>query len=187
MTKRTLLISIPVVALVLNGVGYLIVSKVRAPATKPTTTATLHRPPAAAGVPGTAQGEALPAAAPPAAQMSGASRATEAQALAHRATGLAALEAGDYKKALANFTVARDLLGEKAQVDELLRVTEQLRSRPANARSPSDDSRSRGAGATTAVLGGSRSSARGSARRAAVVREEGPAETSQTQAAAQSG
>ena len=57
-------------------------------------------------------------------------RQDEKNALARRAIGLAALEAGDYDKALINFTEARALLGDKAQVGDLLRVTEELRGRP---------------------------------------------------------
>ena len=46
---------------------------------------------------------------------------------ARRAAGLAALEAGDYDKALINFTEAKALLRDKANVGDLLRVTEELR------------------------------------------------------------
>jgi hypothetical protein len=63
----------------------------------------------------------------------------EETALGRRAAGLAALEAGDYDKALIQFTEARALLGDKAHVAELLRVTQDLRSRPPSA------ARSRGA------------------------------------------
>ncbi len=53
----------------------------------------------------------------------------EARALARRSAGLAALDAGEYEKALIDFTEARALLGDKANVSELLRVTEDLRSK----------------------------------------------------------
>ena len=42
---------------------------------------------------------------------------------------MAALDAGEYEKALIDFTEARALLGDKANVSELLRVTEDLRSK----------------------------------------------------------
>jgi len=41
-----------------------------------------------------------------------------------------ALEGGDYDKALIQFTEAQALLGEKAHVADLIRVTQDLRSRP---------------------------------------------------------
>ena len=125
MTKRTLLISIPIAALVLNGVGYLIVSKIRSPPA----TATIPRP-TESSVPARAVG-----AGGPEGTVQDGDLSKEARALARRATGLAALEAGDYEKALINFTEARVLLGDKAHVDELLRVTEDLRAHPPRGRS----------------------------------------------------
>jgi len=53
----------------------------------------------------------------------------EERALARRAAGLAALDAGDYGRALADFAEARALAGDKAYVSELLRVTEDLAQR----------------------------------------------------------
>jgi hypothetical protein len=50
---------------------------------------------------------------------------------ARRAAGVAALENGDYEKALINLTEARTLLGERAKVDDLLKVTDELRNRAA--------------------------------------------------------
>lgn len=50
-------------------------------------------------------------------------------ARARRAAGVAALEAGDYEKALINFTEAQALIGEAAKVTELLKITEDLRNR----------------------------------------------------------
>jgi hypothetical protein len=50
-------------------------------------------------------------------------------AMARRAVGLAALEAGEYDKALINFTEAKSLIGDRANVADLLRVTEDLRGR----------------------------------------------------------
>jgi len=123
MTKRTLLISIPIAALVLNGVGYLIVSKIRTPPA----TATIPKP-TESSVPARAGGGG------PEGMIQDGDLSKEARALARRATGLAALEAGDYEKALINFTEARVLLGDKAHVDELLRVTEDLRAHPPRGR-----------------------------------------------------
>ena len=51
----------------------------------------------------------------------------EERALARRSAGLAALDSGDYERALIDLTEARSLMGERANVDELLRVTEDLR------------------------------------------------------------
>lgn len=136
MTKRTLLISIPVVALVLNGVGYLIVSKVRSP---PVAVA----PPIAAPAP-PAPVLVRPPREEPDPAVTEEFRAKEERAMARRVTGLAALEGGDYDKALTDFTEARELLGEKAHVGELIRVTEDLRSRPPSSpRSRSGGSRRR--------------------------------------------
>jgi hypothetical protein len=126
MTKRTLLISIPVVALVLNGVGYMVVRAKRS-APKAVATGPSADSPGARGV--TTNPPEAPAATR--ADEGDADRARSDRALARRAAGLAALEAGDYQKALINFTEAKSLLGPRARVDELLRVTEELSNNPA--------------------------------------------------------
>lgn len=51
------------------------------------------------------------------------------QAMARRAAGVAALEAGQYDKALIQLTEARSLIGARANVDDLLRITEDLRAK----------------------------------------------------------
>lgn len=124
MTKRQLLIGIPVVVLLANGIGYLLVNRNRslAPAS-PTSSA----PGAPGGV--AARGATLTGG-PSAEGQAAEEKKREETALARRAAGLAALEAGDYDKALIQFTEARALLGDRAHVAELLRVTEDLRSRP---------------------------------------------------------
>jgi hypothetical protein len=162
MSKRTLLIAIPIVAIVLNGVGYLIVSKVRTPTRPAASDLNAGRPP----VGGTANRDAAktPGSDSPAPQDP---KAVEERAMARRATGLTALEAGDYQKALINFTEAKALLGDKAQVDELLRVTDDLRTRPTK-------SRTSAAGSAPSPAP-SKSNSRGASRRIAV-REEAPAE-----------
>ncbi len=53
----------------------------------------------------------------------------ENQGRARRAAGVAALEAGEYDKALINFTEAKSLLGSDAKVDEMLKITQDLRNR----------------------------------------------------------
>ena len=116
MTKRTLLIAIPVAALLFNGVGYLIVSKMR-PA-KPAVSV----PMAAPSVPPS------PSTAPAAPTVNRAEQEKTGQE--RRAAGLVALEAGEYDKALIQFTEAQSLLGDKAHVADLIRVTQDLRSRP---------------------------------------------------------
>lgn len=50
-------------------------------------------------------------------------------ARAQRALGVAALESGDYERALAHFKEAQSLLGARAKVDELIKATEDLRAR----------------------------------------------------------
>lgn len=52
-------------------------------------------------------------------------------ARARRAAGVAALEAGDYDRALINFTEAQALVGAAAKVEDLLKITEDLRTRAA--------------------------------------------------------
>jgi hypothetical protein len=116
MKKRALLIWIPLVALLCNGIGYLIVSNFRAKNL-------------ASG--GSQAGSS--------AHVNDARHddvAKEDSARARRAAGLAALEAGEYEKALINFTEARALVGDRARVDDLLRVTEDLRSRARLSPSP---------------------------------------------------
>jgi hypothetical protein len=110
MNNRRLLVWIPVLALLCNGLGYVVVSKLRASGRSATATTTAGS--------GARSGNAATEDA-----------SKEAEGRARRAAGLAALEAGDYGKALINFTEARSLLGERARVDDLLRVTEDLRSR----------------------------------------------------------
>jgi eukaryotic-like serine/threonine-protein kinase len=60
-------------------------------------------------------------------------RARFEEAKTRRAAGVAALEAGDYARALINLTEAKTLIGEEARVDDLLKITEQLRLRTAKA------------------------------------------------------
>jgi hypothetical protein len=172
MTKRQLLIGIPVIVLLANGIGYLLVNGRRSSA-----------PPSASSVPGAPPAEGVArgtgaAAGPPSAEMQAAEeKRREETALGRRAAGLAALEAGDYDKALIQFTEARALLGDKAHVAELLRVTQDLRSRPPSA------PRARGAAAIPvsppAPSAPYRAAARGlGARRAVAVKDDpspGPA------------
>ena len=114
MNKRKLLIWIPVAAVVVNGLAYLIVSNVRTPT----------KPPAVDDA--TAQ-DSRTTSAPRKGRDDDQDRTD--RALARRSAGLAALDAGEYEKALIDFTEARALLGDKANVGELLRVTEDLRNR----------------------------------------------------------
>ena len=115
---RSLFIAIAGVVIVLNGLGYLILSKMRAsPVAVPLTavdTAEMGRPKQAS------------AADDPATR--------DATAQARRAAGLSALEAGEYDKALINFTEAKALIGAKANVGDLLTITEELRRRPPGTR-----------------------------------------------------
>jgi PEGA domain len=72
---------------------------------------------------------AAPAVASPSAEELQRRKHDEEEGRRRRAAGLAALEAADYEKALINLTEAKVLLGEQASVDELLKVTEDLRNR----------------------------------------------------------
>lgn len=120
MTKKTkLVILIPVGAVLLNGLGYLIAINLRTP------------PPSKAADPALAPREALEGGrADRQGERSPEEREREDRALARRAAGLAALEAGDYDRAIAAFAEARAAAGDKAYVAELMRVAEELARRP---------------------------------------------------------
>jgi len=120
MNRRTLLVLIPALVLLGNAVAYLAISK-RRPA---------ELPPAAPVVSAPATPAPLPPAPAPPAPREDAEQSAEAAALARRAAGLVALEAGDYDKALIQFTEAQALVGDKARVADLIRVTQDLRSKP---------------------------------------------------------
>lgn len=111
---RTLVLAIAGALVVVNGLGYLILGKMRAATPSNVVPIADHRP-----------REAPPSDDP---------AAREAAAQTRRTAGLAALEAGEYDKALINFTEAKALIGEKANVTDLLKVTEALRQRPAGLR-----------------------------------------------------
>ena len=125
MNKKSLIIWIPVAVLLANIVVYLIVAKARAPSP----------PVAASATGGPAAGRlARETADDTATELE---KHREEKALARKATGVAALDAGDYDRALIAFAEAQDLLGDKAHVAELLKVTEDLRKRARSAPSPS--------------------------------------------------
>ncbi|MFL5305175.1 MAG: PEGA domain-containing protein [Polyangia bacterium] len=107
MKKRTLIILIPSLAVLVNGTAYFIVRSARTPA---------------------ASGRTSTVVAEPAAAPSAASRPAESSELVHRrrAVALAALEGGEYDKALANFEAVKAMGGADAHLDELIRVTEEL-------------------------------------------------------------
>jgi len=117
--KRKLLIWIPVAAILLNGAAYLIVTALRgSPSADPPNAVaklTVGRPPTDS--------------ADHAARSPVDDPGFEVRAFTRRSAGLAALDAGEYEKALIDFTEARALIGDKANVSELLRVTEDLRSK----------------------------------------------------------
>jgi len=116
--KRKLLIWIPIAAIGVNGAAYLIVTSLRSSpsADPPNAVAKLT-----VGRPTDSPDRKRPSLSD--------DPDTEARALARRSAGLAALDAGEDEKALIDFTEARALLGDKANVSELLRVTEDLRSK----------------------------------------------------------
>lgn len=134
MNKRKLLIGIPVAAIFLNGLVYLIVSNVRSP-TKSVPVGTTGKVGTGATPQGGSedQGKEADKASD---KVRDDERDKEDKAVARRSAGLAALDAGDYEKALIDFTEARALLGDKANVGELLRVTDDLRRHPRPAASP---------------------------------------------------
>jgi hypothetical protein len=131
MKKKTkLLILIPLGALLLNGLGYVVALNLRAPAKSD-----------GAGTASAAGEHASEGIAPETAGIAAAGRIKEdrikeEKAMARRAAGMAALEAGDYERALADFAEARALAGDRAYVSELLRVTEDLAHRPPAVRRP---------------------------------------------------
>ncbi len=133
MTKRKLLIWIPVVAILLNFGIYLLVSSLRGPA-KPADPlgVTADFAPERPAAPGAAQGAqgVNDGQRRSGGKFRDSQQDREERALARRSAGLAALDAGDYERALIDLTEARSLMGERANVDELLRVTEDLRGRP---------------------------------------------------------
>jgi hypothetical protein len=122
--KRKLLIWIPVAAILVNGAAYLIVASLRSsPSPDPPNAVaklTVGRSPDSSDRKRSVSDDPE----------------VEARALARRSAGLAALDAGEYEKALIDFTEARALLGDKANVSELLRVTEDLRSKRDRAAAP---------------------------------------------------
>jgi hypothetical protein len=132
MTKKTLVIAIPIVAVVLNGVGYLIYKNARTAPRDGGSEVTHARIDPPAGLPGLGVSlKAAPAKEGVGQETAGATEATrERQAQARRAAGLVALEAGEYDKALINFTEAKVLIGDKANVADLLQVTQELRRTP---------------------------------------------------------
>jgi len=122
MTKKTkLILLIPIGAVILNGIGYLVALNLKAPAKGDSASAETGAPERAAVTPEERPKE---------------DRIKEEKAMARRAAGMAALEAGDYERALADFAEARALAGDRAYVSELLRVTEDLAHRPQAARRP---------------------------------------------------
>jgi hypothetical protein len=124
--KRKLLIWIPLVAILANGAAYLIVTNLRASpsAEPPGAVAKLTVGRSSTDLPEHKRGGPAD------------DQDLEARALARRSAGLAALDSGEYEKALIDFTEARALMGDKANVSELLRVTEDLRSKRDRAAAP---------------------------------------------------
>ena len=116
MKKRTLIILIPSLALLANGTAYFIVRSARTRTVQPATTG------------GPASGRTSTVVAEPAAAPSAPSRPAESSELVQRrrAVALAALEGGEYGKALANFEAVKEMGGADAHLDELIRVTEEL-------------------------------------------------------------
>jgi hypothetical protein len=139
MTKKTkLVILIPVGAAILNGLGYLIAINLRTP-----TSAKGGAPLASAEERRTAPADQTPEAARGAQPGGGSTddREREERALARKAAGVAALEAGDYDRAIAAFAQARSIAGDKAYVSELMRVAEDLAHRQPSARRVTPPSR----------------------------------------------
>jgi hypothetical protein len=113
MNQKQLVVAIVGAVVIVNLIGFAVFMKRRAALEAPAAPA-----PVAAVV-------------PPALPVDSASLEREQLARARRVAGVAALEAGDYDKALINFTEAQALIGASAKVDELLKITEDLRARAA--------------------------------------------------------
>jgi hypothetical protein len=109
MKQKQLIIGFVAAFVVVNGIGFFVFKKSRdvSPPLAPIATA--------------------PAPAPAPVDQELVERTQNARA--RRAAGVSALEAGDYEKALINFTEAQALIGENAKVTELLKITEDLRDR----------------------------------------------------------
>jgi hypothetical protein len=117
MKQQTLLVVVLGAVLVVNGIGFAVYKSRQSSAPAPVAA------PAPRPVP-------APAPAPDPAAVAAEERAlAEQNARARRAAGIAALEAGDYDKALINFTEAQSLVGEAARVTDLLKITDDLRNR----------------------------------------------------------
>lgn len=110
MKQRKIILLIFAVGLALNGVGYLLYRSL------------LIRPSAPPREP----------AAPPG--PSAEQRARDEQGRARRTAGLSALVAGEYDRAVASFAEAQVLMGEGANVGELLRIAQDLQARAAAAK-----------------------------------------------------
>lgn len=106
MKQKQLIIGIVAAFVVVNGIGFFVFKKSRTVS-----------PPTA------------PAATAPSAPVDQELVERTQNARARRAAGVSALEAGDYDKALINFTEAQALIGENAKVAELLKITQDLRDR----------------------------------------------------------
>lgn len=115
MRQRSVILLILSLGVALNGIGYAVYRGLRA------------RPALSQVEP-----EAAAAAGPSAEQ-----READERGRARRAEGLAALEAGDYDRALASFVEAQTSMGERANVGELLRITQDLQVRAAAAKAAS--------------------------------------------------
>ncbi len=103
MKQKQLIAAVVGVVVAVNLIAFLVVKKGKAP-----------EPPRPAPTPSTTSADPS---------------ADELQGRARRAAGLAALESGDYDRALINFTEAKALLGADAKVDEMLKITQDLRTR----------------------------------------------------------
>ena len=131
-TRTKLIIVIPIIAIALNGLGYLVATKMRgssqalpdARGNRLTAEAAsderAFKDNSAERVVGQDRDEA---------SQRSLGKGNEEKAVARRAAGLAELDRGDYNQALADFAEAQALAGDKAYVAELIRVTEDLARR----------------------------------------------------------
>jgi len=123
MNRRALFVVIPLLVVLGNAVAYFAIIRSR-----PGQKAAPEQTPVAEPTPAPAEvSPKAPSAPPPSHETS--DQSLEAAALARRSAGLVALEAGEYDKALIQFTEAQALVGDKARVADLIRVTQDLRSK----------------------------------------------------------
>lgn len=108
------------------------------------------------------------------------------RARAKRAAGLSALQRGDLERAIADFSGAQELLGESAEVSELLRVAQDWKARAAAAKAASARAKPSGPSAPVRGAGLGRAAARGPSAPARVAKADAAEEQPEPSGAGES-